>query len=688
MNPRQRNRKESATPIASQWARFRLDGRLLECSDWLRSRWSEGGLLEIAQHARDFFYLGEMDSEAFYTSWVNSVRGETRESTLRLIGRERARFVCTFEPEWSEKEKVEGVKVTFKELSSGDRAGGTNLEGLYKSAFSSLSTPLAITDASGRVKEANHAFLTLINRNLDEAAGEVLFDLFVAQRGGNDRSLFESNLENRCDFHQTLRLPRKYGSALLIKLNASLMDGDSDSLFVFSANVMENASSGLKEDLDALASIRTLLEQSERRAPELGGTLEALREQVDALKAESDAKSEFLASMSHEIRTPMNAVIGFCDLLLNTRLDDEQGEYVEAIYQSGQLLIQLIGQVLDYSKIASGHLQMESESLSLEQILMEVQAIMGTRLRSKNIVFLLDRDGLSQPNVLGDATRLKQILINLLGNAYKFTRKGEIRLVAESDDSPLRDHVCIRVRVEDTGIGIDPTRLDSLFNPFAQANSRIARDYGGTGLGLAICKRLCQAMYGDIWVESTSKAHGSVFAFEIHLPLASMSRKPGEASNTMKQSTLSEKTDSPKAQSQASEKRSQDKDPLRVLVVDDNPNNLLITSKLSQHLGYDSQTVSNGVDAIEKLKAEDFDIVLMDVRMAPINGMETTRKIRDGEAGEHSKGSYIIALTAHALQGDKEKCLASGMNDYLSKPLTLEKLDESLSKAREALSLD
>lgn len=448
------------------------------------------------------------------------------------------------------------------------------------------------------------------------------------------------------------------------------------------------ATSNQKEGLDEadaaskLAELRELYQNLVHAKEQLHAELLTARAELRLDKMENQAKSDFLANMSHEIRTPMNAVIGFCDLLSNTSLSKEQGEYVDAINHSGKLLIDLIGQVLDYSKIESGHLLLECEEMHLDELFVEVQAIFGSRASDQSVEFTVDCSKVSREALLGDSTRIKQILLNLLSNAYKFTKQGQIRLSATTTTSEHSGHLCLLVRVEDTGIGIDGEHLLTLFDPFTQAHSKKLTALGGTGLGLAISKRLCEAMHGDIWVERTESGEGSVFVFEIHIP-----RKNATMLSLNAKAKADRAAPAPIKHEPVGNGAADLKGPLRLLVVDDNPNNLLITSKLSQHLGYDAETVNSGVEALKRLKEGVFDIVLMDVRMAPLNGMETTRMIRGGEAGDRSAEAYIIAVTAHALQGDKEKCIQSGMNDYLSKPLTLERLEESLNRARSELSL-
>ncbi len=550
--------------LYEDWIRFSVNGHLRSCSNVLRERWTETGLLGTARQSSEFFKLSADDSEAFFSAWVSAVKGAASSMSLRLRGFDFAERSVVFMPELAE--------------------GGTVLS-------------------------------------------VVVGILGVCENG-------------------------------------------------------TKPTSGAENAAAKLAEIREMFQEVAQSKRELERALQSARSEIECGKAESQAKTNFLANMSHEIRTPMNAVIGFCDLLSSSTLTKEQSEYVDAINHSGRLLIGLVGQVLDYSKIDSGHLDLDCSPLDLESIIMEVQAIVGPSVQGKPIELAVDCKRVSSEPLLGDATRVKQILVNLLSNAYKFTREGQISLVATTTTSEYRGHLCLRVRIEDTGIGIPPERIRTLFSPFAQAHNEHVNEFGGTGLGLAICKRLCGAMRGDVWVEESKIDKGSVFMMEIHLP------RQNEGGRSLNTASAVSKSKTMESSEKKTVEETKEPAPLRLLVVDDNPNNLLITSKLSQHLGYKAETVSNGVEALQKMKDGDFHIVLMDVRMAPLNGMETTRMIREGEAGEDCSGAYIIAVTAHALQGDKERCIQSGMNDYLAKPLTLERLQESLNRARSELSLD
>ncbi len=403
------------------------------------------------------------------------------------------------------------------------------------------------------------------------------------------------------------------------------------------------------------------------RIVQLEAELERMQLDSREAQASDQAKGLFLASMSHEIRTPMNAVIGFCDLLSSMRLDEEQRECVDAISSSGQLLIQLINQVLDYSKIEEGHLELRSEPFDIGTLLRECGTIMAGRARMKGLDFKIDCEALQDRRVMGDPIRLRQIFINLLSNATKFTHEGRVVARATSVSNANPDWASFRFEFEDDGIGINEDRLGLLFEPFRQVHE--SREYGGTGLGMAISKRLCEAMNGSIDVTS-ELGEGTIFTIELDLLLAAPE--------------FDFETSEPPALAKLLEPVSER---LKVLIVDDDPNNLLITTKLVEHLGYEARTVNNGIHAIEELRKDAYAIALMDVQMAPIDGIETARRIRAGDSGEDNRGIYIIALTARALEGDRQRSLAAGMDDYLAKPLSMEQLAERLDRAKRKLAV-
>ena len=667
------------------WVRFDLEGRVLGSSDRLGEDWGRFEGLGDGGRFSSLFCCGE------HTAW--SLDGVWREALSGAPGSlsipcqdcrcdDGGDIECVLRLEYDRGATPRSVIALMRfpgRVPSED--GG---EGLLAAALTASLTPSVIVCEAGNLVWCNEAFGFLLGRDREKLLGcGFLEDICGVEVDDGERGRMAVHLSGGVDFSEEFMARHDSGYRFWMKVDGHpfrLEQGPVRRLFVLHCSNVDAYRREKRDQMEKVERVRDYFKERSGSTEDLEAALDAACRELEALKRESESKTEFLANISHEIRTPMNAVIGFCDLLLSTDLDADQGECVEAIYHSGQLLIQLIGQVLDYSKVACGHLELLDEDVDLAQVMLEAQAIMGTRARSKGLAFELSIEGLECPFVVGDSMRIKQIVINLLGNAFKFTRQGKLALRARSQPSSLAGHARVSVEVEDSGIGIDPKRLSRLFDPFAQADSRIARDFGGSGLGLAICKKLCSLMNGNIWVERTSAA-GSVFCFELNLPIMAKDLNEPTGGENMVQANEAQKE---------SEKVKQDarssSDKLRVLVVDDNPNNLLITSKLSEHLGYEAVTVKSGVEALESLKREAFSIILMDVRMAPINGMDTTKKIRLGEAGEANKDIYIIALTAHALQGDRERCLDSGMNDYLPKPLTLERLSETMKRAEASIA--
>ena len=661
-----------------EWARFTTDGYLVDCSQSLMGNWRLNGVKPGVARAGDCFDFRGRESEYFYNAWISALKMRSSRVELRLKGSQTLKCRCFFTPETDKRGNLKNVFIEIEKIEApildvvGDR------EQFLTAALRATSEAMVIADDLGKLIWANNAFCRLVVASEEEVLGNNIFDVFDPEITARARTRLLGNFKRFRDFVEETRLSCGGRSNNRVRVQANPM-GRNDSgasLFVLKCSEISGLENEFGESIEKIDKARRYFRDTIGHNTEFEAVLDTIREEVEQMRQQSESKTAFLANISHEIRTPMNAVIGFCDLLLSTKLSDEQNECVEAIYHSGQLLIQLIGQVLDFSKIDSGHLELVEDEIDLKLVLLEAQAIMGARVRSKDMAFDVDCEKVSGELVVGDPIRIKQIVVNLLGNAFKFTRSGRIGIIARTLASDLADHLRLRVRVEDSGIGIDPKAVKTLFDPFAQANNEISRSFGGTGLGLAICKRLCQVMKGDIWIESTS-SEGSVFCFEIDLPLA--------ASFASSEDSIAEPASDSLEEREVEESENEAERPLRVLVVDDNPNNLLITSKLSEHLGFEVRTVRSGIEAIEALEKDDFDIVLMDVRMAPIDGLETTKRIRKGAAGDKTKDIYIIAVTAHALQGDRERCVASGMNDYLSKPLTLDRLGDSLDRAKDTI---
>lgn len=382
-----------------------------------------------------------------------------------------------------------------------------------------------------------------------------------------------------------------------------------------------------------------------------------LRAEKERAEEASRTKSDFLASMSHELRTPLNVVLGMAQLLADSSLKDEDKKYVASIERSGKVLLTLIEDVLDLSKVEEGQLRLERVPFDLREVIADVEDSFYTHAKSKDLIF----QSLVGPRVphflLGDGGRVRQILVNLVGNAMKFTDSGSITVHAEAEASDDKDLGQIFFRVTDTGIGIKEDQKDRLFQKFSQADSGLARRYGGTGLGLVICKRLVELMDGEIGFDSHF-GEGSVFWFRIRLPIAS---------NLKSKSSPSGKT-----------AFHVDAQPLKILAVEDNPDTQVFVQLLLKSLGHEVKMAASGIEAIEQIKASAFDLVLMDIQMPEQDGYQTTRIIR--QMNQNAKRIPIIALTANAMAGDQEKCIEAGMNDYLSKPLQKESLQKILRK--------
>ncbi len=547
-----------------------------------------------------------------------------------------------------------------------------------------IPNPVYYQDANGVFRGCNNAFVEFTGIDKDQIVNHTIYDIVSSDMASayreDDRKLLEQGGKKTYEakfkhadgtkhdvvFNKALYTHNRENNGI-VGIIADITDRKKTERELKTLNeILESQNQTLAESRSAALKLMEQARKAKAETEQINKQLEASIERANMLaenaKLANRAKSDFLANMSHEIRTPLNAIIGYCELMFKDELSGKQREHLHTIREAGKALLELINDILDFSKIEAGKLDVEIIPSSLEELLSSINIIMIQAAENKKLDFRIRQLTRLPRRIKTDPTRLRQCLMNLANNAIKFTENGHVHINLSLEEN--KESKTLYLAVEDTGIGIPDDKKKIIFDSFSQAENSTTRKFGGTGLGLAITKQLSNMLGGDVSVQSKLE-EGSVFTLKIPVGLTD-----DEAQYVDKLDFDAEIEEQYNVKDEKQQSFTG-----KVLVADDNEANQMLVKLLLEELGVESKIANNGVEASDMAIAEDFDMVLMDIQMPEMSGYDATRKIRD-----KGLGVPVVALTANAMKGDAEKCLAAGCDDYLSKPLNEKELIKMLAK--------
>jgi PAS domain S-box-containing protein len=567
-----------------------------------------------------------------------------------LFGGRGAHVWATGAPIFDAKGKRLGAIESIRDITEIKRAKGElqKSKDYLEKIINSIGDPLFVKNRQHQFVLVNDSMCALSGRSREELLGKLDYDFFPSEQVAvfleKDERVFETGKENANE--ETITDCHGVDRTIITK-KTLYTDNSGNKLIV-----------GIIRDI---TERKWAEEKLQRANQQLTLSIARANELATLAREASAAKSEFLANMSHEIRTPLNGIIGMTELLLDTDLNSEQREYVQTINSSGESLMGLINDILDFSKIEARKLEIEVQDFNLSDVLKYTTDLLSRSAQEKGLEVTCRVQPTVPMTLRGDAGRLRQILANLGGNAVKFTNRGEVQIQV-SVEIEAEKSMMIRFSVSDSGIGIPADRLPDLFTPFTQADGSTTRKYGGTGLGLAISRQLAQMMGGNIGAESVEGV-GSTFWFTARFEKTASGVQSAAVANLKSVGSVQ----FPPGK-------------VRILLAEDNLVNQKVALAMLRKLGCRTDVVANGRDAVKALKNSSYDLLLMDCQMPVMDGFEATRIIREKEAEMKSKAMPIIALTASAMQADRERCLQAGMSDFIAKPVQPKELAEMLAR--------